>query len=110
MACRTKRPTRSEELGRAALFAIGRGLVAFIAIAVMLSAPWQVAIPAGIFAMVVLRTTWWLLAYTGMALIRWYVVWKTRPYRAELGPAGRVGDPNAAWRQWLDTRCHTCGA
>jgi hypothetical protein len=68
-----------------------------------------------LLAMTVL--SWWrarqpfryLLAVVAMAAIRWYVVRKTEPYRAVLGEPGRVTDPEAPWRQWLETRCPTCG-
>lgn len=61
--------------------------------------------------------SWWrarqpfryLAAVAAMAVIRWYVVRKTEPYRAQLGEPGRVTDPDAPWRQWLETRCPTCG-
>jgi len=51
---------------------------------------------------------WWL-ALPGLFLIRAYVTRKARPYRAELGPPGKVTDPDAPWRRWLESRCSSCG-
>lgn len=72
---------------------------------------------AGVLIGIVAALSWWrlrqavryLLAVAGMALIRGWVVRHARPYADELGDPGRVTDPDAPWRQWLDTRCPTCG-
>jgi hypothetical protein len=71
----------------------------------------------GMVLLVIAALSWWrirqairyLLAVAGMTLIRWWVVRKTRPYADQLEAPGRVTDPNAPWRQWLDTRCGECG-
>lgn len=73
-------------------------------------APWWFTAVGVLVALITLRPTRWILAYAGLALIRAYVVRRTRPWREDLGPAGSITDPNAPWRQWLDTRCHTCGS
>lgn len=71
----------------------------------------------GVVLLVIAALSWWrtraairyLLAVAGLAAIRWWVVRKTRPYAGQLEAPGRVTDPNAPWRQWLDTRCGECG-
>lgn len=71
----------------------------------------------GVVLLVIAGLSWWrirqairyLLAVAGMTLIRWWVVRKTRPYADQLEAPGKVTDPNAPWRQWLDTRCGECG-
>jgi hypothetical protein len=71
----------------------------------------------GVALVILAGVCWWrmrraaryLLAVAGMSLIRWWVVRKTRPYAHLLEAPGRVTDPNAPWRQWLDTRCGECG-
>ena len=71
----------------------------------------------GVALLVVAALSWWrirqairyVFAVLGLALIRWWVVRKTRPYADQLEAPGRVTDPNAPWRQWLDTRCGECG-
>lgn len=71
----------------------------------------------GVILLVLTGLSWWrirqairyLLAVAGMTMIRWWVVRKTRPYADQLEAPGRVTDPDAPWRQWLDTRCGECG-
>lgn len=71
----------------------------------------------GVTLLVLAGLSWWrirqavryLLAVAGMSLIRWWVVRKTQPYAHLLEAPGKVTDPNAPWRQWLDTRCGECG-
>ena len=88
-----------------------RWLVALILLPIgFAGAHWWLSLVALAIVALTLRPTRWILAVLGMTVIRAYVVHRTRPYRTELGPAGSVIDPNAPWRQWLDARCHTCGA
>lgn len=98
-------PTRvTTGLGwRAAGCAIGVGMVTVAA------TPAGVAVGWVVLAVAVLPLRW-LLAYCGLALIRAYVVRRTKGYAVELGPPGKVADPDAAWRAWLATRCRECGA
>jgi len=92
-------------------WALTRGLIVAIALPIALAgACWWVSAIAYLIVVATLQTSRWILAFLGLGLIRWYVVRRTRPYRETLGPAGRITDPRAPWRQWLDTRCHVCGS
>lgn len=105
--CRTRRcatPTAAERREQSYRL-VTRTLITF-ALIVILCGPWQ----AGVIASLVLPPVRYVLAYIGLAAIRAYVVRQTQSYREDLGPAGAVTDPNAPWRQWLDTRCHSCGS
>lgn len=94
-------------------YVAGRGVLVALGIAALT----HQAPGLGVALLVVAALSWWrirqairyLLAVAGMTLIRWWVVRKTRPYAHLLEAPGRVTDPNAPWRQWLDTRCGECG-
>ena len=122
--CSTRRPTprpcpRPRWLDEPTRWAI-RGITAALAGILLWSAS-IVGSHNGVtlawFLLAITVLSWWrarqpiryLLAVAAMTAIRWYVVRKTEPYRAQLGEPGRVTDPDAPWRQWLETRCPTCG-